>query len=1401
MNISTQLKSIFKLNALFLGLLLLWPVVGNAMVAEKVVLTAEEQQWLARHPTFKVAAFPLAPYIMQKQGTVTGYMTELLRTVSSKVNLTPQFNYHEISNEAFTAVNTGKVEVAMGFIETPERAQHVTYSPEFMLLNMAVFSRKSTESLGSLESLKNKRIASYHGYTMAPLITEQFSDAELVMADDAVGMLQLVATGKADVALQELHTGQYMLRENFINNLEAKGFVKFEGSDNLLGHSYAVNRGFPLLQSILDKGFRALTEKEKQQLWDAWFVQTEIITDIQELKMTFEEKAWLAEHPVIRVALDPDWAPVEYKDKEGNYQGMSLDYLNHLEKLLNIRFEVAEGLTWQEAVSAVQSKKADMFASVARTPQREDYVLFTRPYVSMPINIFARDDLSYIGNLGNLAGKKVAVVENYAIHDWLKNEHPELQLYPVASPTEGLVQVSEDDVDVFVGNTVTTNYYLGKLELKSVRMAGETPYANEQAMAVRDDWPIFVGILQKSLDSITPQEHGLIFNRWLSIKFERSINQSLLWQILFAVTLVLFLILYWNVSLSNRVRQRTNQYQDELIKRQESEVRFRDLVESTSDWIWEVDLNGRYTYVSPKVEELLGYTPEELLGKTPFELMTDKEAERVALIFKVLVQEQQPFDTLENKNLHKDGHQVTIETSGVPIFNPEGECLGYRGIDRDISERKSTESVVQDIAASIAASTGAAFFRDLTVNLARALNMRYVHIGSLTKDKRHIKTFSVWFDGVFVPNYIYALEGTPCENVTNTGICIYPSDVCSQFPDDTILVEKGFESYVGVPLLNSRHETVGIMVVLNTQPLHDPKISASLMEIFAVRAAAEMERLSYEGELRLAAKVLESTTEGVVIADTEGNVVSINHAFTEISGFTEEDLLGKNPRLWKSEHHDQSFYQKMWSSLLDTGEWQGEIWNRRKNGDIYPAWVTINQIKDEQKKLTNYVSVYSDISIIKESQKRLQFLAHHDPLTNLPNRLLFTDRLEHALRHAHRQGFSVSVLFLDLDNFKQINDGLGHPIGDRLLQVAADRLSTQVRETDTVARIGGDEFAILLEGTADSERAALVAEKILTVFGEALKIDEHNLHVSASLGISIYPDDGEDVDSLVKNADAAMYRAKDKGKNQYCFYTYDLTDAALERLRMENDLREALKRVEFEVYYQPQYALSTGKMVGAEALIRWHHVELGMVPPDRFITLAEHVGLIIPIGAWVLHEACKQVKVWQDAGLDISRIGVNVAGQQIQNGDFVNIVKKVLEETGLDPKCLELEITESFIMQQADTAISVLEELRDLGVTLAIDDFGTGYSSLSYLKRLPIDRLKIDRSFIKDIPHDTDGKAIARAVIALGKSLKLNVIAEGVETEEQQRFISEEGCDEVQGYLHSRPVSAKELEKFLILSK
>ena len=552
------------------------------------------------------------------------------------------------------------------------------------------------------------------------------------------------------------------------------------------------------------------------------------------------------------------------------------------------------------------------------------------------------------------------------------------------------------------------------------------------------------------------------------------------------------------------------------------------------------------------------------------------------------------------------------------------------------------------------------------------------------------------------------------------------------------------------------------------------------------------ERKEAEESLRLSATVIAHIADGVMVVDTEGRIVAVNPAFTAITGYAEAEALGQSWSIMRSNRHDEAFYGKLARELADGGFWRGEVWSCRKNGDTFLEWLTVSTVRDGQGALSHFVGVFSDITRLKESQEQLDFLAHHDPLTGLPNRLLFQDRLLHAIGRAARENQELAVMFVDLDRFKNVNDTLGHQVGDQLLEQVARTLGGRLRDGDTLARLGGDEFVVLLEHVDGRFGAAQVAQKMVALFEQPFTVSGHELFVTGSIGVSLFPHDAVDASMLIRNADVAMYQAKARGRNGYQFYSPEMDGEGVERLRMEALLRRAIERGEIFLHYQPQVEIESRRLIGVEALVRWHNPELGLVSPVRFIPMAEDTGFINQLGEWVLHEACRQMARWDAAGLAVPKVAVNLSVRQVERGAMTPLVRAALAASGLAPGRLQLEVTESIIMN-ADDAAGFIRELHDLGVGLAIDDFGTGYSSLAYLKQLPVDVLKIDRSFIKDISTDANDEAIAIAIIQLGKSMNLSVIAEGVENDDQAAFLLRHGCGRAQGYLYGRPVGPDEL--------
>lgn len=559
------------------------------------------------------------------------------------------------------------------------------------------------------------------------------------------------------------------------------------------------------------------------------------------------------------------------------------------------------------------------------------------------------------------------------------------------------------------------------------------------------------------------------------------------------------------------------------------------------------------------------------------------------------------------------------------------------------------------------------------------------------------------------------------------------------------------------------------------------------------------ERKVNEEKQHQATVVFDNTQECICITDSRAKIITVNPAFEAVTGYKREEVIGKNTRLHKSGRQGNEFYQQMWEALRKSGQWQGEIWNKRKNGDIYPAWESISAVKDPQGWVKNYVSIFADISVIKTAEQRLTHLAHYDTLTGLPNRFLFIANLERALERAKRQHTKIALLYLDLDRFKRVNDSLGHHAGDNLLQEIGNRLTANVRAEDLVARLGGDEFTILLEGISIMDDAAIAAQKIIDAVAAPLVIEGRELVTSTSIGISLFPDDADDVKTLVKNADSAMYRAKERGRNTYEYFTQALNVRMQEHLLLEAGLRKALiQEGELELFYQPQLETATGRVMGMEALIRWHHPMQGLILPDRFISMAEESGLIRTVDEWVIRQACAQAKQWIQSGLQPKRIGINLSGKHIFSRNLPDLVRSAINDSELHPGDVEIEIevTES-AFQSMEESLDALDQLRALGVKIAIDDFGTGYSSLSRLQQLPIDTLKIDKAFLVNISENANNRALTSAIVSMGHNLGLRVVAEGVENKPQLEFLREQGCDEVQGYLLGKPISADAMTQML----
>jgi diguanylate cyclase (GGDEF)-like protein/PAS domain S-box-containing protein len=806
-----------------------------------------------------------------------------------------------------------------------------------------------------------------------------------------------------------------------------------------------------------------------------------------------------------------------------------------------------------------------------------------------------------------------------------------------------------------------------------------------------------------------------------------------------------------------------------LITARKSEDRFRKLLEdlarehsntrimldTMTDGYIRADVDGKILDTNAAYCRMLGYARDELIGRNITELKAPEFAQSVPTRVQQIVSHGHlRFST---QHLRKDGGIVDFEAAAA--FMPLAEPPQLATFLRDVTKEKRVRAHYQELVNRIPAGV----FRYRTQkpeDCFEYVSPRFCEL--LEVDQEAALESPGWLLQRVRPEDMDSITRLRKEAVAGNHAFAWEGRLQLPSGDRWVLLEAG-----GTIEANGDLVWHGIVT--------DVTEHQNLLE-----------------QHRLDSAVIASTFESIMVTDLDGTLVSINPAFTRITGYSPEEVIGQNPRILKSGRHDVSFYQGIFRSLEESSHWQGQIWNRRKSGELYPDLLNVSVVRNEAGEPTHYVGVASDISELKRSEEKLLHLAHHDALTGLPNRLLLESRLHHAVELAERENGELAVLFLDLDRFNIVNDSLGHSIGDLLLVAVAERLREVLGEDGTLGRLGGDEFLVLVERKGNAANAARITQALLGAFKHPFVLSSgHELYLQASIGMSLFPADGDGVELLVRNADSAMYRAKEQGGNSYQFYTEALTIAARERLNIENQIRRGIDNDEFQVWYQPIYRFSDRRLIGGEALARWHPPgEESMIPPDRFIPVAEDSGLMVALGRQILNKSCQDLRIWLDEGLKVETLAVNLSAQQFRDPQFVISVTDAIRRAGVPAKLIELEITERCLMDLGRETFAQLYALKRLGVRLAIDDFGTGYSSLSYLKQMPMDKLKVDRSFIVDLPRSASDVAIVRGIIAVAEPLNLRVLAEGVETQEQLDFLAQAGCDECQGFYFGPAIPA-----------
>ncbi len=885
---------------------------------------------------------------------------------------------------------------------------------------------------------------------------------------------------------------------------------------------------------------------------------------------------------------------------------------------------------------------------------------------------------------------------------------------------------------------------------------------------------------------------------------------TLLLSLLLAYLAKLWATLYLHREhLEGLVNERTAEIQAARRRLQASEERLTLAMMASRDAPWDWNLVTQDIYVSPQWWEMVDTEPFQPASASHFwpQFVHPEDEAGVRERFQQVLRNHETTYTSEFRLRRGNGSYFPVMARAFITYDAQGHAVRMSGTHTDLTETRKAQRrerlrtfllglLTQDLAL-------ANILEQTVLKLENTLPGSLCSILLLDDDGMHLRHGA---GPSLPPHYLQALDGKAigpregsCGAAAYLGQPVIAEDIATHpywvsYRD--LALGAGLASCWSQPIIGHAGQVLGSFGVYHAHPAAPAADELLLIEEAARFTALALERKRAEAELELAAAVFDQSSEGFMVTDADLRIVKINPAFTTITGYGADAILGQTPQVLASGHHGREFYRQMWHELETTGQWQGEIWNRRQSGQVYPEWLSITRVRDTGGKTRHYIAIFSDTSHRKAHEAQIRTLAHYDALTGLANRTLLRERVDHDLNQARRHGQPLALLFLDLDHFKNINDSLGHHLGDLLLVEVARRLSGLVRSQDTVARLGGDEFVAVLPDT-HAQGAAHIATKLLARIAEPYLLEQNELSVTPSIGIAMFPDDGQDYQTLYRCADTAMYRAKQDGRNGYSFFTAEMQASSIRTLQLDNALRRALERDQFQLHYQPQLSLQTGRVIGVEALLRWTHPEWGPVSPAEFIPVAESSGQILQIGEWVLRTATRQLRAWQDAGLPPMVMAVNLSAVQFRLPRLPELVMEIVNEAGINPDQLELELTESVAMHDPQGAVATMNRLHERGILMSVDDFGTGYSSLSYLKRFRVYKLKIDQAFVRDMCNDPEDALIVGAIINLSQSLGLRTIAEGVENADQLALLRARGCTEVQGYHIARPMTAQAFETWL----
>jgi len=1010
--------------------------------------------------------------------------------------------------------------------------------------------------------------------------------------------------------------------------------------------------------------------------------------------------------------------------------------------------------------------KIDVLINLAQSDERRRFADFTVPTVVAHGAIFVRKGDTGIRSEADLAGKSIIVLNADKAHDYALSKGWQKQLVPVDTSAAGFELLAAGRHDAMLLSKLVGLQTLEQLTLPNIEVSdAKAGFSQKFSFAVSKGNADLLAKINEGLAlSKSSGVYDSLYEKWFGIYEEKEASLS---DIIIAIALILLILIGIDgFTYYRRIRER----KEAAKKLEDSHNLLKTIIDATPMRIFWKDRESRYLGCNTLFAQDAGAAhPDDLLGKDDYQLAWKAHAARNHADDQEIIASGKAKISYDAPQAALDGRQTWLRTSKVPLLNTHnGEIIGVLGIYEDITRHKQTEESLRKLSLAVEQSPHSIVITDLDAKI------EYIN-PAFTKETGYNLAEVIGQN----PRLLNAGK-TPKQTYADMWTALTNGEL---WKGELINRRKDGSEYIELALISPIRQPDG-------QITHYLSIKENITE-----------RKQAEAELRIAAIAFEAQ-EGMIITDARSIILRVNRTFTEITGYTAEEAVGQKMNLLKSGRHDAAFYETMWASIHATGTWQGEIWNRRKNGEIYPEWITITAVKSDDGTVSHYVSTMTDITLRKAAENEIQHLAFFDPLTQLPNRRLLLDRLETALAASTRSKSYGALMFIDLDNFKTLNDTLGHDMGDILLQQVAERLDACMRANDTVARLGGDEFVVMLENLGDSaeEAAALsktIGEKILSALNQTYQLANHQYHSTPSIGIALFAGSLDTVDELLKHADIAMYEAKAAGRNTLRFFDPKMQVTINARAALEADLHQALANNEFKLYFQVQVTHSY-QVIGVEALLRWQHPERGLLLPSEFIALAEETGLILPISQWILEAACDQIKRWENKPLAQQlHLAVNISARQFYQPDFVGQICSILAKTAIHPSRLKLELTERLVRSNIDDAIIKMLALKRIGVHFSMDNFGIGCSSLPCLAQLPLEQLKIDQSFVSNIGIKSSDNVIVQIIIGMAGNLNLDVIAEGVETEEQRAFLKLNGCSNYQGYLLGRPMPIEEFECLL----